>query len=68
MTEDYDIELFKKLDELRVIHRKLDREIDVIVKQTPHDQFSLFSLKKKKLAIRDEIMSIEDIIYPNIIA
>ncbi len=68
MTEDNELAMMKRLDFLRVGHRKLDREIDAVIQQAPHDQFTLFKLKKEKLSIRDEIMSIENIVYPDIIA
>ncbi len=68
MTEDNELEMIKRLDSLRKEHRVLDREIYAITKQNPNDQFTLFRLKKNKLSIRDEIVLLESVIYPDIIA
>jgi len=68
MTEDNELEMIKRLDTLRKEHRVLDREIYAIQKQNPNDQFTLFKLKKNKLSIRDEIVLLESVIYPDIIA
>lgn len=68
MTEDNELEMIKRLDALRKEHRVLDREIYAITKQNPNDQFTLFKLKKNKLSIRDEIVLLESVIYPDIIA
>ena len=68
MTEDHDVEQLRELERLRVEHRKLDREIFAISKQNPHDSFTLFRLKKQKLSIRDQISTLEETVYPDIIA
>jgi hypothetical protein len=68
MTREDEVGMFRRLDALRQKHRKLDDEIYAIGKQNPHDQFTLFRLKKEKLQIRDEIAGIEGNLYPDIIA
>jgi hypothetical protein len=68
MTDEKELEMIKRLDVLRREHRSLDQQIYAITQQTPGDQFTLFKLKKMKLALRDQIMMIETVIYPDIIA
>lgn len=64
MTEDKTLSLIKRLDYLRSNHRDLDNEI----RNSSLDEFSLFSKKRQKLQIRDEIMALERVVYPDIIA
>lgn len=64
MTEDKTLSLIKRLDYLRSNHRDLDNEI----RNSSLDEFSLFSKKREKLQIRDEIMALERVVYPDIIA
>jgi hypothetical protein len=68
MTEDTEVKLYKKLDSLRRLHHALEQKIHDTVKQVPQDEFSIQRYKKEKLAIRDQITSIESILYPNITA
>ncbi len=68
MTEDNQIEMMRKLDKLRMDHRKLDEEIYALTKGNHPDEFSVFRLKKEKLRLRDQINSLERVIYPDIIA
>lgn len=68
MTRNDEIAMFRRLDVLRQNHRKLDEEISAIAKENPHDQFSIYRLKKEKLGIRDEIAVLEGSLYPDIIA
>ncbi len=68
MTEDTEVELYKKLDTLRRAHRVIEQKIRAILKQSPHDEFSVIRFKKEKLAIRDQITRLEDVLYPDIIA
>jgi hypothetical protein len=69
MTED---ELRKALSLLRVEHRDLDAAILALsrpAEQGGHvDQLQIARLKRKKLALRDRIASIEDQLIPDIIA
>lgn len=68
MTEEDEIEIIRKLDRLRIEHRKLDEEIFALSKQSHADEFSVFRLKKQKLTLRDQINALERVIYPDIIA
>ncbi|MBS8226759.1 YdcH family protein [Vannielia litorea] len=57
-----------KLEVLRREHRDLDESIKAIQEKGKGDTFTLQRLKKKKLALKDEIARIEDELYPDIIA
>jgi hypothetical protein len=68
MTEEDQIDMMRKLDRLRVEHRKLDEEIFALTKQSRGDEFTVFRLKKQKLTLRDQILELERVVYPDIIA
>ncbi len=68
MTEDAEIEMLRKLDALRLQHRKIDSEIYALSAKNSNDQFTLHRLKKEKLCLRDQIAAIEEVLYPDIIA
>ena len=57
-----------KLRGLIVEHRDLDAAIDAMLDDMGSDQLQIQRLKKRKLALRDEITRIEDILVPDIIA
>ena len=57
-----------RLESLREEHRDLDAAIDALRETVVHDQVRLASLKKRKLALRDEIATIESHLIPDIIA
>ena len=57
-----------RLESLRVEHRDLDAAIDALRETVVHDQVRLARLKKRKLALRDEIATIESHLIPDIIA
>lgn len=56
-----------RISVLREEHRALDDEVVDIV-QTNGDQIRLARLKKRKLALKDAIRSLEDQLFPDIIA
>jgi hypothetical protein len=56
------------LEQLRVEHRDLDDAINALTGQSVVDQLQIARLKKKKLALKDRIMRIEDQLVPDIIA
>tara|TARA_B100000700_G_C14716807_1_gene701794 strand:- start:182 stop:385 length:204 start_codon:yes stop_codon:yes gene_type:complete len=58
----------RKLDELKVEHRDLDDAIARVTEAPPYDQVTIQRLKKRKLALRDEIGRLEDKLIPDIIA
>lgn len=57
-----------RLDELRDEHRALDREVEALQAFGVTDQLKLMRLKRRKLALKDEIFAIEDQLNPDIIA
>lgn len=65
-------ELRKRLEHLRIEHRDLDAAIAALgaagIAGATADQLQLARLKKRKLAIRDQIAMIEDNLVPDIIA
>lgn len=68
MLEDDTVSLEKKLFTLREKHRALDQTIDQLGESQFSDQLQIMRLKKEKLALRDMIASIEEELYPDIIA
>ncbi len=64
-----DIEdLEEKLADLESEHRLLDLEIDRLVNTPPVDLLQVQRLKKKKLALKDQIQKVRSNILPDIIA
>lgn len=65
MTED---EMRKRLAVLRVEHRDLDAAIAALTEKGGPDQLQVARLKKRKLALKDQIAIFEDYLTPDIIA
>jgi hypothetical protein len=65
-------ELRKRLALLRSQHRDLDVAIAALIQTGAQsgfvDQLQMARLKKRKLALRDRIAAIEDVLIPDIIA
>ena len=61
-------DLIKKLSDLTSLHRHLDDEISERLKTPPFDQLEIQRLKKRKLALKDEIIGIKNQLLPDIIA
>lgn len=53
---------------LKAEHRRLDQEIELLRVSGNCDQLELARMKKRKLALKDEIQLIADRIIPDIIA
>lgn len=69
MTElEDEAELRAQLDALRIEHRKLDDEIAGGDAGPLRDQLLVTRLKRKKLALKDEIARLMDRLHPDIIA
>ena len=58
----------RRLEELRVEHRDLDDLIASVNEEAPFDQLRMQRLKKRKLALRDQINRLESELVPDIIA
>ncbi len=68
MQRQNDRELREQLVSLRAEHRDLDEEIVALEASGLADQLLIRRLKKKKLALKDQITSVEDQLLPDIIA
>ena len=68
MIDDGSQELRRKLVELRTEHRDLDDVIARLAEAAPYDQLQLQRLKKRKLALKDQIARLENHLVPDIIA
>ena len=60
--------LHARLKELRLEHSDLDASIEALLRLPQPDQLMVARLKRKKLVLRDEIVKIEAIVLPDIIA
>ncbi len=60
--------LREQLADLRLQHRDLDAEIAAMEETGPGDQLAITRLKKRKLALKDQIAKLEDRLFPDIIA
>jgi hypothetical protein len=65
LTEE---EMRQRLTALRIEHRDLDAAIDALTRSGGPDQLQVARLKKRKLALKDQIAIIEDYLTPDIIA
>ena len=61
-------EMRKRLAVLKTDHRDLDAAIDALRETGSTDQLQIARLKKRKLALKDQISMIEDALIPDIIA
>ncbi|WP_296423705.1 DUF465 domain-containing protein [Yoonia sp.] len=57
-----------KLAVLKREHRDLDEAIDALQTRGSADMLTIKRLKKQKLALKDQIVTLEDRILPDIIA
>lgn len=57
-----------KLEVLRQEHRDLDDAIHALQANARADQLALRRLKKQKLALKDQITKLSDLLTPDIIA
>ena len=60
--------LSARLDLLRTEHRDLDAAIAALADSAMPDQLRVARLKKRKLALKDQIIRLEDQLTPDIIA
>jgi hypothetical protein len=61
-------EIIQQIGLLRQEHRDLDAAIDALIFAPASDQLQVARLKKRKLALKDQIASLEDQLIPDIIA
>lgn len=65
---DDEEELIELLEQLKTEHRDLDVVIDQLIDAPPVDFIRLQRLKKRKLSLKDQILKIESMLVPDIIA
>ncbi len=58
----------QKLVELRIEHRDLDEVITRLAETVDINEIQLRRLKKRKLALKDQIAKLESAMVPNLIA
>lgn len=68
MTEQEEDQLRKTLAQVKVEHRDLDAAIRALEDSAMPDHLQIKRLKKRKLALRDRIQEIQDILFPDITA
>ena len=68
MSEFPDLEIDRRIAELRAAHRALDERISQLIEQGFPDQLEVQRLKKQKLALKDRIARLESDRLPDIIA
>ena len=60
--------LRERLEALRLEHRDLDDVIGRLTESDSHNRLQLQRLKKRKLLLKDQISTIENLLLPDIIA
>lgn len=60
--------ILAEVERLRLEHSDLEAAIDALIAVGAPDQLQIQRLKKRKLALRDRIVFLEDQITPDIIA
>lgn len=68
MNDEDEGALREQLARLQQEHRDLDAAIEALVGSPGSDLIQVQRLKKRKLALRDKILQIEDRLTPDIIA
>jgi hypothetical protein len=68
LSSDDKAELEAELARLKQEHRDLDTAIDALESIIAGDQLQIQRLKKRKLALKDRIIQVEDQLTPDIIA
>lgn len=61
-------DVLERLLALKQEHRDLDDALSALVNAVHYDQIQVQRLKKRKLALRDLILRLENILLPDIIA
>ena len=67
-TDESDVTLERRLAALREEHQDLDAAVQALEERPQPDMLQIARLKKKKLALKDQIGRLEDQLMPDIIA
>jgi hypothetical protein len=68
ISEEERTALAAELEHLRQEHRDLDAAIDALLHVGTVDRLQVQRLKKRKLALRDRMVFLDDLLTPDIIA
>lgn len=66
LTEEETDDIRAQLGELRIEHRDLDQVILHLIENPPPDELLIRRLKKRKLALKDRILLLEQMLVPDI--
>ena len=67
-SDESDHAIERRLSILREEHQDLDAAVQALEERTQPDTLQIARLKKKKLALKDKIGRLEDLLMPDIIA
>ncbi|EJL23505.1 coiled-coil domain protein [Caulobacter sp. AP07] len=67
-SDDSDIALERRLATLREEHQDLNDAVTALEERPQPDMLQIARLKRRKLALKDEIVRLEDQLMPDIIA
>jgi len=67
-SDDSDIALERRLATLREEHQDLDAAVTALEERPLPDMLQIARLKRRKLALKDEIVRLEDQLLPDILA
>ena len=66
MTLESGEEIKRRISELNLEHRDLDRAIEALEQNPLHDELQLKRLKKRKLMLKDQITRLESQLIPDL--
>jgi len=66
MTLESAEEIKRRISELNLEHRDLDRAIEALENNPLHDELQLKRLKKRKLILKDQITRLESELIPDL--
>ncbi|HWU12691.1 MAG TPA: DUF465 domain-containing protein [Caulobacter sp.] len=67
-SDDSDVAIERRLATLREEHQDLSDSIEALEERPQPDMLQIARLKRRKLALKDEIVRLEDLLMPDIIA
>jgi hypothetical protein len=68
LSDEEKTQIRQRLQALEVEHHDLDDVIDRLAIDPAQDRLQLQRLKKRKLALKDQILKLQDALLPDIIA